>query len=812
MPNNGDNVNSGELDHSANRELHLLCTRLYDDVISDEEMARLDRMLNESGAARKIYFNYVDLHQALLTSTGKQQRTEAELLRQHITDVSQGEETSPHKSSPAAPHTESSRERPWSRQRFLSWAMAAALLIAGTVAIFWPQQKSDDQFAEVKSNDRLSEPKLAAPIDDEPAPVAQVTYVSGIARWQDSNESFLLQTAIHNGDVLALTEGEIELTYSSGTKMLLVGPAELVVEKAGGILHKGGLVASVTEAGHGFTIETPNGKIVDLGTEFGVAVDDFGVSEVNVFQGKVEAFPMGKRGQGKKYELTEGCGLQWNEDDLILLDADMRRFATSVFGLSTGGGQADGDLSLVDRFRLATLDAEKWKSLGDVQTSTSGLQLIGGEDPSNRPYLISAEQFDPTKGPITVSCDFQFTEIGSADSTSLSILTRSADQRGIALDPWSGTLASCARCSFGFDVESSEGVLLSGVKMESDRELTSITGSSFLPPAPGTPYRVVMRDDGVNVSFTISLRDDPSISMTVKFRSLFHGKANFVALEGSRQGTTLIERVEISQDLSTTLLSSYADFSSLVQKGRKQHEIEKQLLVALAPDNAVPVLQDSFDAGQLDSGQWMYLGDVQVHDGTAHLGTPNAEGHIDTWKARPYLLTRKRLDPSAGTLTILGRISFADNFLSGYGASFSVMTRADDQHGKGPGWENSVLQRGVRANFWPASWDSEHSLEIHEKPTPNTITLLATHGLQVDPSVRTYLFRVIDDSESVTLTIVDPLQPEVLMTISSPATSALNEGFIGFESCWGSPVTLDDVRIYQDDSPESKTSIPANDE
>ena len=186
------------------------------------------------------------------------------------------------------------------------------------------------------------------------------------------------------------------------------------------------------------------------------------------------------------------------------------------------------------------------------------------------------------------------------------------------------------------------------------------------------------------------------------------------------------------------------------------------------------------------------------------LGEPNAEQHIDTWKPRPCLLTRQRLDPHVGALTIVGRISFADNFLAGYCGSFAVMTRADDVRGDGPGWENSVLRRGVRATLWPAAWDSKHSLEIHEKPSPNTVTLLATQGLQVDPQARSYLFRMVDDGRSVTLTIIDPTQPDVLMSVSAASTLAANVGRVGFESCWGSPVTLDDVRIYQD-TPEADT-------
>jgi len=609
------------------------------------------------------------------------------------------------------------------------------------------------------------------------------------------------------GKVLALEEGEVEITYSTGTKLLLVGPAEFVVESAGGKLRRGGLVASVTEAGHGFTIETPNGKVVDLGTEFGVAGDDFGLSEVSVFQGKVEAYPGGKQQAGKKFELTKGHGLQWNEGDLISLDADLRRFATSVLDLSEAGISTGERKPLVDRFREASLNAKAWNALGNVKTSVDGLLLAGNDDPSNRPYLVSKQQYDPSLGPVAVAVDFVLTEETSADFACLAILTRSANERGIALHDWQGSLARNARCSYGTDAGNEDssnkrGALRAGIKMESDRELKEISGSEFLVPEVGTPYRAVMRDDGVNVSFTVSLREKPKVSKTITFRSLFHGNSNFIAVEGPRQGCALIERVEVSQDLSATSPVSYAEISALLFDVTKEAAQERKLLAKLSPAGSTLLLQESFDTAELDTLYWNTLGEVLIRDGAVQLGLPNAEGHIDTWKGRPYLLTRQPLDPREGTLTIVGRMSFAENFLNGYGASFAVTTRADERRGNGPGWENSVLRRGIRANFWPAAWNSKHSIEIHEKPAANTITLLATQGLQVNPLTKSYLFQVIDDGSSVMLTIIDPKQPEKIMTISSPTTSEIHQGFVGFESCWGSPITLDDIRIYQTAKPQ----------
>jgi hypothetical protein len=51
VPDNYDKTNGDELDRDETRALHHLCTRVYDEVISDEEMAQLNRMLHDSSAA-----------------------------------------------------------------------------------------------------------------------------------------------------------------------------------------------------------------------------------------------------------------------------------------------------------------------------------------------------------------------------------------------------------------------------------------------------------------------------------------------------------------------------------------------------------------------------------------------------------------------------------------------------------------------------------------------------------------------------------------------------------------------------------------
>ena len=88
----------------------------------------------------------------------------------------------------------------------------------------------------------------------------------------------------------ALASGMMTIEFRNGVKMTVRGPAEFeIVDEFRVILSRGQARAFAPESGHGFTIETPDADLVDLGTEFGVSVDpDSGESKVQVFDGRVD--------------------------------------------------------------------------------------------------------------------------------------------------------------------------------------------------------------------------------------------------------------------------------------------------------------------------------------------------------------------------------------------------------------------------------------------------------------------------------------------------------------------------------------------
>jgi hypothetical protein len=93
------------------------------------------------------------------------------------------------------------------------------------------------------------------------------------------------------GSSLLLESGLLELHFVSGAEIVLHGPARLELASANAArLLQGKLAAHVSPQACGFQVFVPGGKVIDLGTEFGVSVEGDGNAKVVVFQGNVEAY------------------------------------------------------------------------------------------------------------------------------------------------------------------------------------------------------------------------------------------------------------------------------------------------------------------------------------------------------------------------------------------------------------------------------------------------------------------------------------------------------------------------------------------
>ena len=108
-------------------------------------------------------------------------------------------------------------------------------------------------------------------------------------RWADSDET--PGRDMTAGKVLRLEGGLAEVEFDQGARVILQGPAtlELVAGNRARLL-RGAMTARVPTRAHGFTVFSPQGEVVDLGTEFGLAIDPAGkTTSVHVFEGELTA-------------------------------------------------------------------------------------------------------------------------------------------------------------------------------------------------------------------------------------------------------------------------------------------------------------------------------------------------------------------------------------------------------------------------------------------------------------------------------------------------------------------------------------------
>jgi hypothetical protein len=95
------------------------------------------------------------------------------------------------------------------------------------------------------------------------------------------------------GKILRLQQGLAEIEFDRGARVILQGRSGLeLISASSARLRYGTLTARVPAHAQGFTVLSPGGTVVDLGTEFGLSVDDGGTTTIRVFKGEVEAFPL----------------------------------------------------------------------------------------------------------------------------------------------------------------------------------------------------------------------------------------------------------------------------------------------------------------------------------------------------------------------------------------------------------------------------------------------------------------------------------------------------------------------------------------
>jgi hypothetical protein len=150
-----------------------------------------------------------------------------------------------------------------------------------------------------------------------PAPYEVATVSDSVnAKWSSGESINPGSRIVSNSKPIRLTEGIVKLQTNDQVQIVLEAPTEFTFRSSSEIsMSYGKLFARVSKQGSGFSVITPNSKIVDLGTEFGVLGHIDGNTEVYLYKGKANLFAGQKNKPKISQLLTAGSARKVDHHD-----------------------------------------------------------------------------------------------------------------------------------------------------------------------------------------------------------------------------------------------------------------------------------------------------------------------------------------------------------------------------------------------------------------------------------------------------------------------------------------------------------------
>jgi hypothetical protein len=230
----------------SKQEIVELAERLCAGLVTDDESVRLNQLLRGDAEAQRVFLSVTTLH--------------AELQQEFAGDLSW---VMPHETRP-----EGRAPRVRTRWRRLSFAVAAGIVVVVGVVTF------------------LFRPGAPQPGQDR-EPIARVRQTLH-AQWAPGSQP--ADDRLVPGRI-RLEAGLVDIEFRNGTVAILKGPVEVDLRGLdSAFLHSGQMLVRVApRSGAKFHVETPTTQLVDVGTEFGVEVEDDGSALLQVYEGEVLA-------------------------------------------------------------------------------------------------------------------------------------------------------------------------------------------------------------------------------------------------------------------------------------------------------------------------------------------------------------------------------------------------------------------------------------------------------------------------------------------------------------------------------------------
>ncbi|MBI1372175.1 MAG: hypothetical protein GC159_05365 [Phycisphaera sp.] len=276
---------------------------LLDGTITPDEHAELEVRLTEDPAARRRYQDHMMLHALLRWDQTDVSSRPIALEPPRAIELDQAGKPI----APTAPRHDQADEvddvqvvgriSPWRR------AAMAAVVILGvglSIAMIVPRSGSNDD-----------------PANNVAPGVAMLTDASAATWAEDSviHEASAVGDQVPDGPI-RLKSGSAQMVLASGAAVTLQGPTEMrVTGNNRSELTRGRLTVNVPVQAHGMAVTAPGGiSVVDLGTRFSMAVDEWGRVEVYVLEGTVEVNTSPANTEPRKLRLTAGQAVSVIED------------------------------------------------------------------------------------------------------------------------------------------------------------------------------------------------------------------------------------------------------------------------------------------------------------------------------------------------------------------------------------------------------------------------------------------------------------------------------------------------------------------
>lgn len=236
---------------------------------------------------------------------------------------------------------------------------------------------------------------LIAPSPTSPAAQIEVATLVDARDCRWKGEKIFQEDERLTHEVMHLQSGVALIEFDAGARLALTGPASLEIKdrNSARLLH-GAASVRCEDGAEGFILLTPTSTVIDLGTEFGVAVSPDGATAVEVLDGVVEVAGALPPSNATTRVLGAGEAIKLNADG-----SDRMATARSEGWVRDYTTKAERELRAMPP-RLLASDAFASGGLKDVTAYTGGLGWNGTwvRTPQNRrPRLTMAPSAPITK-------------------------------------------------------------------------------------------------------------------------------------------------------------------------------------------------------------------------------------------------------------------------------------------------------------------------------------------------------------------------------------------------------------------------------